>query len=154
MLLAYGPVVVCGTYLVQAGQVTATLIHLSMILGLLVAAFLWINQFPDYLADKSADKRNLVVRMGREKAALTYVVIIAAAYLWLSLVAYFYLESRGAVWGLSGLPFAIFSAWRLLDSPENTPRIISAQAACLGSFVLMAIGSGIGYWLTTPLPAH
>ena len=37
--LAYGPLVVCGTYLVQTGDVSAPLLHTSMALGLLVAGF-------------------------------------------------------------------------------------------------------------------
>lgn len=147
VFLAYGPLTVCGTYLVQAGHVTGPLIHLSMILGLLVAAFLWINQFPDYLADLAANKKNLVVRMGRNSAAQCYVVIVATAYLWLLFVAYTYPAAPGILWGLSGLPLGVFSAWRLIDAPDDTGRIISAQAACLASFLLMAIGSGLGYYL-------
>ena len=145
VFLAYGPLVVCGTYLVQAGHLSTPLIHLSMVLGLLVAAFLWINQFPDYLADKSAGKKNLVVRLGRHRAARCYVVMVTAAYLWLLLVAYSYPGARGALWGLSGLPLAGFSAWRLLRSAEHTQSIVPAQAACLASFVLLALGSGLGY---------
>jgi 1,4-dihydroxy-2-naphthoate octaprenyltransferase len=87
VVLAYGPLVVCGTYFVQTGYISAPLLHTSMSLGLLVAAFLWINEFPDYLADKQAGKRNLVVRLGREQAALWYVVILATGYLWLAFTA-------------------------------------------------------------------
>jgi 1,4-dihydroxy-2-naphthoate octaprenyltransferase len=145
VFLAYGPLVVCGTYLVQAGYLSAPLIHLSIILGLLVAAFLWINQFPDYLADRSAGKRNLVVRLGRQGASYWYVAILATAYVWLALLTYYFPGSKGVLWGLVGLPLAGYSAWRLVSSPESTPGIVPAQAACLGSFVLMAIGSGLGY---------
>lgn len=151
VFLAYGPLVVCGTYLVQTGYLSTPLIHLSIILGLLVAAFLWINQFPDYLADLSAGKRNLVVRLGRPGASRWYMVILATAYAWLLLVAYSFPESSGVLWGLSGIPLAGYSAWRLARSSDSTPAIVPAQAACLGSFVLMAIGSGLGYCLTAHL---
>ena len=36
--------------------------------GLLIAAVLFINEFPDYAADKQVGKNTLVVRLGREKA--------------------------------------------------------------------------------------
>jgi 1,4-dihydroxy-2-naphthoate polyprenyltransferase len=145
--LAYGPLVVCGTYLVQSGYLSAPLLHASMALGLLVAGFLWINEFPDYPADRQAGKNNLVVRLGRERAAIAYVVILTTGYLWLLLTGLYYPHARGLLLGLLGLPLATFSSWRLLATPTLTAQLIPAQAACLGSFVLMASGAGLGYLL-------
>lgn len=146
--LAYGPLIVSGTYLVQTGFLNTALLHASMALGLLVAAFLWINQFPDYAADKAAGKNNLVVRLGLPTATFVYVVIVCTGYLWLVLAAFHYHEANGMLWGLLGTAPAAFSAWRLLEHDGDTQKLIPAQAACLGSFVLMAIGTGVGYWLT------
>lgn len=146
--ICYGPLVVCGTYLVQTGQFSALVLNASIALGLLVAAFLWINEFPDYRADRDAGKRNMVVRLGRERAALAYVGLLATGYLWLLLTVSYYSGSSGLQWGLLGLAPAIFSAWRLLHSSADIPRLIPAQAACLASFVLMAAGSGLGYLLS------
>jgi 1,4-dihydroxy-2-naphthoate octaprenyltransferase len=146
--LAYGPLVVCGTYFVQTGHLSVPLLHLSGALGLHIAAFLWINEFPDLRADKASGKRNLVVRLGRERAAFTYVVILATAYSWLALTVMAYPASSGYLWGLAGAPLAVFSAWRLLQNVGNIPNLVAAQAACLGGFVSMAFASGLGYWLT------
>jgi 1,4-dihydroxy-2-naphthoate octaprenyltransferase len=145
--LAYGPLVVCGTYLVQTGDVSAPLLHTSMALGLLVAAFLWINEFPDYRADKQAGKNNLVVRLGPQKAALCYVTIIATGYTWLVLAAINFPGAAGLLGGLAGALPAAFSAWRLLNNTNDTTALIPAQAASLASFVLMACGAGLGYLL-------
>ena len=143
--LAYGPLVVSGTYLVQTGYFSAPQLHAAMALGTLVAAFLWINEFPDYRADRQAGKHNLVVRLGLERAALAYVVILATGYLWLALTALYYPTARGLLWGLVGVIPACFSAWRLLQSGGVTAQLIPAQAACLASFVAMAVGAGLGY---------
>ena len=143
--LAYGPLVVCGTYLVQTGHLSAPLLHVAMALGLLVAAFLWINEFPDYRADLGAGKKNLVVRLGLERAAQVYVTLLATGYFWLVLTALNYPEARGLLWGLSGAAPAAFSAWRVLGSEGVTGQLVPAQAACLASFVLMATGAGIGF---------
>ncbi|MEP0201993.1 MAG: prenyltransferase [Halioglobus sp.] len=146
--LAYGPFIVCGTYLVQTSYLSTPLIHASMVLGLLVAAFLWINQFPDYAADKAAGKKNLVVRLGLPAAAFVYVMIIVTAYLWLILAAQHYAGASGMLWGLLGVVPAAFSTWRLLEAHSgNAKGLIAAQAACLSSFLLMSIGTGVGYWL-------
>ena len=143
--LAYGPLVVCGTYLVQTGHLSAPLLHVAMALGLLVAAFLWINEFPDYRADLGAGKKNLVVRLGLERAAQVYVTLLATGYFWLVLTALNYPEARGLLWGLSGAAPAAFSAWRVLGSEGVTGQLVPAQAGCLASFVLMATGAGIGF---------
>lgn len=145
--LAYGPLVVLGAYFVQTGYLSATLIHLSLILGLLVACFLWINEFPDWRADAGAGKRNLVVRLGRERAALAYVVLAASAYGWLLLLVL--REPDGLyVWpGLVGAVPAAFSAWRLQGVEGDIAGLVPAQAAALASFLMMAAGSGLGYAL-------
>ncbi len=143
--IAYGPLVVCGTYLVQTGAFSVPLAVASISLGLLVAAFLWANEFPDYLADKLAGKRNLVVRLGRDSAATLYAVIVSVAYLLLLLAALSFEGAGGMAWGLIGAVPAGFAAAKLRASPTETARIIPAQAASLIGFLLMAIGSGAGY---------
>jgi 1,4-dihydroxy-2-naphthoate octaprenyltransferase len=145
--IAYGPLVVCGAYLVQRGHLYAPLIHAAIALGLLVAAFLWINEFPDYRADRAAGKGTAVVRLGSERAMVGYVALLTGGYLWLVLTLVYYPPARGFAWGLVGVLPAAFSAWRLLQSGGVTARIVPAQAACLLSFLSMAVGSGLGYLL-------
>ncbi|MCB1732913.1 MAG: prenyltransferase [Halieaceae bacterium] len=148
--LAYGPLVVCGTYLVQTSHLSAAVLHASGALGLLVAAFLWINQFPDYLADRQAGKNNLVVRLGLENAAAGYVLLVCAGYTWLLLTVWYYPGASGLLGGLLGAFPGIWSAWRLLQSRGITARIIPAQVASLASFLLLAVGAGLGYLLGNP----
>ena len=121
--------------------------HLSAILGLLVAAFLWINEFPDARADRSAGKLNLVVRLGKERAALVYVVLLSSAYLWLTLLLVTDPASRSAWPGLLGIVPAAYSAWRMQESASDIAALVPAQAAALRSFLLMAVGAGLGYVL-------
>lgn len=147
--LAYGPLVVGGAYLVQTGYLSAPLLHVSMVLGILVAAFLWINEFPDYQADRSAGKNNLVVRLGLERAAMVYVLLVFTAFTWLALTASFYPEARGLLGGFAGSVPALYSAWRLLQSNGVTRKVIPAQVAALASFVLLATGAGLGYLLSS-----
>jgi 1,4-dihydroxy-2-naphthoate octaprenyltransferase len=148
--IAYGPLIVCGTYFVQTGDLSAPLLHVSCALGLHIAAFLWINEFPDSRADLAAGKRNLIVRLGTERASFAYVLLITTAYCWLGLTSFVYPNALGYLWGFAGLPLAIFSAWRLLNSSGNIPAMIPAQVASLSGFVMMAFGAGVGYVLLTP----
>ena len=144
--LCYGPGVATGTFLVQRGEMAAVPVLVSLPLGLLVAAFLWVNEFPDYRADRSAGKRNLVVRIGRRRAGRVFAVGIGLAFG--SLVA---LPALGlpaeVLLGLAGLPPAVFAARLVLRHPEETARLVPAQACTLLSFLLYAVGAGAGLLL-------
>jgi 1,4-dihydroxy-2-naphthoate octaprenyltransferase len=142
----YGPLICCGTYLVQRGNVPGTIVLLSLPLGLLVGAFLWVNEFPDYRADAAARKRTLVVRLGRERASRIFGVIVAAAFAGLAALPAAGLPAT--VWlGAAGLPHGLAAARRLRASPETTARVVPAQTWTLLSFVLTAVGAGIGLLL-------
>jgi 1,4-dihydroxy-2-naphthoate octaprenyltransferase len=149
--LAYGPLVCAGTYLVQRGCVTSSVVLVSLPLGALIAAFLWINEFPDYEADRGAGKRTLVVRLGRPRAARAFAAIVAAAFVLLALLPAWGLP-RGLLLGLLGAPPAVAAAWRLLREPEVTARVVPAQAWTLSSFVLAAAGAALGLMLGGTAP--
>ena len=143
--VAYGPLVVCGTYLVQTGYLSQPLITASIALGLLVASFLLINEFPDYKADRASGKDNLVVRLGREHSVTLYIATVAAGYLILVLASLSLEGARGMLWGALGMVPATFAVIRLLSADGETSRLIPAQAATLASFLVMAVGTGAGY---------
>lgn len=144
--LCYGPLITVGTYVVQRGRVTPEVILVGAVLGLLVSAFLWINEFPDYRADLASGRRNLVVQLGRAKAARWFVAIIALAMLFLILLPWF--GAVIAVWlgALFVVPAAVAAAI-LLRHSEGTRHVIPAQAMTLLAFVLYSFGAGIGMLL-------
>ena len=124
--LAYGPVICCGTYLVQRRSLPLQIFMLSIPLGLLIAGFLWVNQFPDYEGDSLVGKRNLVVRLGKVRAGYAMGGIVAAAFLLQLLLPVFKLPHT--VWlGLIALPLSILAVRRVRMAPNHTARIISAQ---------------------------
>ena len=141
--LCYGPLIAVGTYLVQRRDVTAQAVYASLPLGLLVAAFLWINQFPDYLADRRAGKRNLVVILGRRRARWVFAGIVAAAGAGIFLLPFLGLPRTSWLGGIALVPGVVASAVLVLY-PETTARIIPAQKMALLSFLLMALGTGAG----------
>lgn len=144
--IVYGPLVATGTYLVQRGEVTPGIVLASFPLGLLVAAFLWINEFPDYRADAAAGKRNLVVRLGRPRASVAFAAIVGAAFALVALLPAMGLPRT--VWlGALGLPAAAAAAVIALRRPEETARIVPAQGLTLLSFLLYALGTGVGVLL-------
>jgi 1,4-dihydroxy-2-naphthoate polyprenyltransferase len=139
----YGPLIFAGTVLVQRHEVPWTLLAISLPLGLLIAAFLWVCEFPDYEADRSAGKRNLVVRLGRRRASLVFPLLFAAAAAVVA-VANLLGAPRGIALGLIFLAPASIAAITLGRFPENTPRIIPAQAWTLMAFLAYSVGAGWG----------
>ncbi len=147
--LTYGPLIACGTYLVQRREWGDQVWWVSLPLGVLIGAFLWINEFPDYRADRGGGKRTLVVKLGPRAASRVYAVLVAVAYALLLL-----LPAAGlprAIWlGAAGLPFSAWAARRLLASPESTRHIIPAQAGTLLAFLAYSVGVSIGMLLKAP----
>lgn len=144
--IAYGPLIAEGTYLVQHGRASAPLLWLSAALGLLIAAFLWVNEFPDCAADEASGKRTLVVRLGRRRAAQAYGALVAAAYL--LLLAAPKVALPRTVWlGFLGLPFGLAAWRRILGAPEITARVVAAQAWTLLGFLLFSTGGSAGLLL-------
>lgn len=141
--LSYGPLITSGTYLVQRGTVTPEVILLATPLGLLIAAFLWINEFPDYRADSVSRRLNLVVRLGRPKAARVFVAMMMVAAVGLTLLPLAGIPVAVYLGALFLVPAAVASR-TLLQHAEVTARVIPAQAMTLISFVLYSLGSGIG----------
>ena len=141
--LCYGPLIMAGTYLVQRGEISFELVAASLPLGLVIADFLLINEFPDARADSQAGKRTLVVRMGRRRSSQLYGFLAAAAFV-IVLVLPFFGFPRGMWLAMMGWPPAIRAARLLRAHPGTTSRIIPAQSLTLLSFVLLALGGGVG----------
>ena len=145
--ICYGPLICTGTYLVQRGEITSPVAWLSVPLGLFIAAFLLINEFPDYSADRASGKKTLVVRLGRQKASRVFVMIMAIPFIILFGLPWLGLPKTVWIAAVSIFP-AISACRRLLAEPEITSRIIPAQRLTLLSFVLFATGAGVGLLVT------
>ena len=141
--ICYGPLIATGTFLVQRGHVSFHILSLSVPLGLLIAAFLWINEFPDYAADKASGKRTLVVICGQGPGSYIFLLIQVIAFSILALLPLFG-APKGTWFGFIALLSAIPSAITLRKNPEITRLIIPAQRNALLTFVLFSIGTGLG----------
>lgn len=78
--LNFGILMTQGAYFVQTGSFSLEAVLASLPVALLITAVLYINEFPDYAADKETHKDHLVVRWGRKKAAAGYVLLMSLSY--------------------------------------------------------------------------
>ena len=75
--LNFGPLMALGAYYVQTNSLSWLPVLAALPVGLLIAAVLFINEFPDYAADKMVGKRTWVVRLGQRRAVLPYALTMA-----------------------------------------------------------------------------
>jgi hypothetical protein len=93
--------------------------------ALLVAAILFINEFPDRRGDEAAGKRTLVVRLGPDNAKWAWLGLVLAAYAWLVLMV-----------GRDRLPQGAAAAAMTWSSPSARP------AACWPTPTRLRTGPG------------
>jgi 1,4-dihydroxy-2-naphthoate octaprenyltransferase len=147
VVLCYGPLLVLSTYWIQAGPERTAVLWVAVPLGLLIAAFLWVNEFPDHRADRGAGKRNLIVQLGPQRASRVLPWLHAAAYAVLVAVP-FVTDLPRAVWaGLLAVPFSCYACWHTWREPEDFYRRRAVQPASLLGFCVYALGSALGILL-------
>jgi 1,4-dihydroxy-2-naphthoate octaprenyltransferase len=106
VFLAFGPLVVAGSYLCQAGTLDGVAFLVSIPAGLLVTAILLINEVLDVEWDSRAGKRTLVVALGERRGYALFLMTYLGAFVWLAIgiVVGFY----PPVAGLALLPLVAF----------------------------------------------
>ena len=86
--LNFGPLMVAGSALVQTGQLLPEAFLAGIRIGFLIAAVVYMNEFPDYDSDKATGKNTLIVVFGPEKARAGYVALVASAFVSIVILAF------------------------------------------------------------------
>lgn len=71
----YGWLPVAVAYYLQTGRIHSVINFMSIPIACTVFNIILINEFPDHRADVIARKSNLVVRFGKEKSAVLYILM-------------------------------------------------------------------------------
>lgn len=135
--------VVVGADYVQRGQFSAMPALAGVSPALLIAAMLWVAEFPDARSDAQAGKRTLVVRLGPVAAAWGYLALVVAAHVW---VAAWWLAlwlPTTAWWALGSAPLSVAAGvWLLAKARQpaalRPPIVLTLAAAVLHGVLLTA----------------
>lgn len=151
IFLAFGPLVTLGTYYVMSGDLSATAFLLGFPQGFFITAVIWINQFPDYAADREARKNNLVVRLGLKTSRYIYSTIMLMAYASIVLMIVFWKMPPLMLISFVSFPLAIKAIrilWREYLSHEG---VIPAQALTIQSLIahglLLSLAIGLSRFI-------
>ncbi len=79
--LNFGLLAVLGAYYVQTQEISIVAAIAALPLTFLVAAIVYINEFPDYHSDKQAGKNTLIVRLGQKRARPIYALLIGLSFI-------------------------------------------------------------------------
>ena len=143
IFLSFGPAIVFGSYYLQTEQFSWNPLFVSILIGLLITLILFINQFPDYEADKESGKKHLVIRMGKKISV--YLFIAAMAIVYSLLIVYVLLEILPLISliVLISLPLPIKASIGLWKNYDNylalIPSLAMAILTCISFSILLSI---------------
>lgn len=80
VFLFFGLLAVCGTYYVQALDITPAVIAASVPVGALTVAILVVNNLRDMETDRRSGKRTLAVLLGARGTRVEYAMLLTTAY--------------------------------------------------------------------------
>jgi 1,4-dihydroxy-2-naphthoate octaprenyltransferase len=139
----FGIAAVCGTYYVQALEISAIAFAGSLPIGAYATAVLVVNNLRDVDTDRSAGKRTLAVRFGRRVARFEYAGLLVFAYAMLPVLWLAGASRAVMVFPLATLPLAallIRTVWTASDGPTLNVALARTAALEVAFAVLLACG--------------
>ena len=147
VFLNFGPLMTLGSYYAQTRMISLEPLIASLPVGFLIAAVLWVNEIPDFPADRAVGKNTLVVRMGRKKAADVYIIILGMSYLSVTLGAIGGYVPVYALTALISLPLAAKAAHVARKHHDDPSRMISANVRTVQLHIVNGLLIALGYIL-------
>jgi len=138
----YGWLPINVSYYLQTQDFLPLASWVSVPVGLAIFNVILVNEFPDYEADRISGKRNLVVRIGKQKSSIIY--ILSALLTWLFLI----LSLFKGVPLLSlyiSIPFLLASLFTVAGMLKKKYRNPKALTMLCGLTILINIGISLSY---------
>ncbi|MDO6354592.1 prenyltransferase [Caloramator sp. CAR-1] len=134
----FGILVTLGMYVTMTHNINWNVVLISLPLSFLITNVLWINQFPDYEADMKANKRNWVVRLGKEKSVGVYAMLFAFSYISFILISII-LKNYFFLLGFITLPLTISAVKNAKKHYNDIQRLILSNAKTVQIYILTGI---------------
>jgi 1,4-dihydroxy-2-naphthoate octaprenyltransferase len=148
IFFAFGPLVTLGAYYVNAGSMSLEAFAIGFPQGFLIMGVIWINQFPDYQADKAAGKKNLVVRLGPKISRYLYAIIMILSFISVVLLVGIMKTNYLIMLAFISFPMilrAIGVVWKDYLSYE---ALIPAQALTIKTIIVQSLLISFGLFLS------
>jgi 1,4-dihydroxy-2-naphthoate octaprenyltransferase len=138
----YGWLPVAVGFYLQTQNFNSLANWISIPVGLTIFNVILINEFPDYSADKHYSKRNIVVRTGKEKAGIIYVIASVLTWLFFGFSVY----SGAPLLGLYiFIPFFLLSAFTVISMLKKEYLDRKKLERLCGMTLVINIGVSLAY---------
>lgn len=134
----FGILVTLGMYVTMTHNINWNVVLISLPLSFLIANVLWINQFPDYEADMKANKRNWVVRLGKEKSVSVYAMLFILSYVSF-IITSIVLKNYFFLLGFITLPLTISAVKNAKKYYNDIQKLILSNAKTVQIYILTGI---------------
>jgi 1,4-dihydroxy-2-naphthoate polyprenyltransferase len=141
--VGFGPLIVLGAYFVQTQTFSNAALLASLPIGALIAAVLYINEFPDKDGDARVGKRTLIVRLPDRAAVWGYHALLTVAYLTILVGAVLGAFPLYTLAALLTVPLAVKASIILNRNYRFPYRLIPANAFT----ILVHLTTGILFFL-------
>lgn len=133
----FGPLLVIGAYVTQLAKgsdhISSAVIWASIPVGILVTNLLWINEIPDFEADKQTGRRHGVILVGKKGSAYLYGVFNFLAYACIVIPVVLKVLPPHVLIALFTIPVAIKATMGAIQNYDDTEKLIPS----LGQNVLV-----------------
>ena len=143
--LCYGPFMVLGSFYIQTGTVEFVPFFASLISGLSVFCLAVLNEIPDYYQDMLVGKRNLVVRLGKQKAIVLLKFSLAGVFILLTLGVVSRMIPLLAIAAVVTLPWILKSIRTVEKSYDNPKVFLFAVNTIVITHIVIAWSLGISF---------
>jgi 1,4-dihydroxy-2-naphthoate polyprenyltransferase len=147
--ICYGWLVTAGSYYVLSGDIRPAVFLISFPLVILTFLILWINEFPDYKADRQSGKLTLVVRIGRKAASRVYFFSLILLY---SCILYIGIRYRAPLLLLAvlTLPLSIASVRSLYQNYDEPARLLGPAVSTVKLYAALGAVLLVGFLFRHP----
>ena len=145
--IGFGPLMVMGSYYVQAQALQFKTFLISIPIGILIALVLYINEFPDYEGDRSVGKRTLVVILGKKNAVILYHLLLASVYLIIIALVISRQMPKLALLSFLTIPLALRAYLISKNNFDKILELLPANAGTIGLHSLIGLLVISGYIL-------
>ncbi len=145
--LAFGPLMVLGTYFVWTGSFSTLALALSLVPFFLVNNLLLLNQVPDLQADRAVGRFNILMKVGLKRGLLIFVTFVLLAFISLFVTSILF-NLPSLVWlGFLGILLGLPMSKIVLQSGENVDKLMPALGmnVIINLLTPMLIAAGL-FW--------
>jgi len=135
--LSYGPWMVLGSLYLHTRELSWEAFAASLVPACFIMALAVVNAIPDFHQDRLVGKRNLVVRVGRERAVHLYLGLALAGLAVVIGGAIAGIFPRGTLVSLLALPFVATSAHSAFRTFARPKAFLPAMRAMVVAYLVV-----------------